>query len=183
MLKTSLLRRGQNMGAKRAVRSSQRGIMIIEAMVSIMIVMLGILGIAGLLAKSTVVAGQAQYRTEAGMFADQIVQMIALNVDRTSDATLATSLMEFQHQPTGAVVAKEDCAFTGDAVDENTPLGELLKAARGQMANVAGLPGAEDGGQQVKVETGKNNKVTVTLCWKSPGDGAMRNYQLQAFVH
>lgn len=183
MLKTSLHRRGPRMGAKRPARAPQRGIMIIEAMVSIMIVMLGILGIAGLLAKSTVMAGQAQYRTEAGMFADQIIQMIALNVDRTSDATLASSLMDFQHQPTGEVKPAEACAFTGDSVDENTPLGELLKAARGEMLNVAGLPGAEDVGQQVKVETGKNNKVTVTLCWKSPTDGAMRNYQIQAFVH
>ena len=183
MLNASIPRRMTSMGAKRSGRAQQRGIMIIEAMVSIMIVMLGILGIAGLLAKSTVVAGQAQYRTEAGMFADQIVQMIALNVDRTSDATLASSLMDFQHQPTGDVVATKDCAFSGEAVEESTPMGELLKAARGEMQNVVGLPGAADSGQQVKVETDKNNKVTVTLCWKSPTDGAMRNYQIQAFVH
>ena len=88
MLKTGLTRRETLAVKMRARRGSQRGVVMLEALVSIMIVMLGIIGIAGLLAKSTNMAGQAQYRTEAGMFAEQIVQTISLGVDRTSDDTL-----------------------------------------------------------------------------------------------
>lgn len=179
MLKASFHRRETRRMDKRLGRQ-QSGMMIIEAMVAIMIVLLGILGIAGLLAKSTALAGQAQYRTEAGMYAEQIVQMISLSVDRSSDANLATSLQGFQHQAAGT----KQCDFSGDSISETSATGQLLKAARGGLANVAGLPGALSAGQQVKVETTNNiNKITVTLCWKAPADGATRNYQIQAFVH
>ena len=158
----------------------QRGMMILESMVSILIVMLGIVGIAGLLAKSTALAGQAQYRTEAGMFAEQIVQMISLSVDRTTPDTLAATLKAFEHQPTAAA----QCSFSGSTVSDSSAMGELLKAARGEVNNVAGLPGAEPDGQQVMIDTKDNlNKVVITLCWKGATDAAMRNYQIQAFVH
>ncbi|MFG5775443.1 hypothetical protein ACFIQF_00060 [Comamonas sp. J-3] len=161
--------------------NKQRGVMIIEAMVAILLVMLGMLGIAGLTAKSTTMAGQAQYRTEAGMYADQIVQMIALRVDRSSNASLATSLQAFEHQATGGDA--ESCEFSGSATSD-TALSGVLKAAEGQLDGVAGLPGATSKGQQVRVETNNNlNRVTVTLCWQGPGDAAQRNYQIQAFVH
>lgn len=161
-----------------SIRNSQSGMMIIEALVAIMIVMLGLMGIAGLTAKSTTVAGQAQYRTEAGMYADQIIQMISLRVNRASAAALATSLQAFEHQATDG----DACVF-GGAATSDAVLEDILKAARGAVTGVAGLPGAQDTGQQVKVDTNNNNQVTVTLCWKGPGDAAMRNYRIQAFVH
>jgi Tfp pilus assembly protein PilV len=161
-------------------RRAQRGIMILETMVSIVIVLLGIVGVAGLVARSTTLTGQAQYRTEAGMFAEQIVQMISLSVDRTSSETLASSLESFKHNEGGTT----QCSFTGNAVSESSTLGQILKGARGGLTTVAGLPGAKTEGQQVKVETANNlNRVTVTLCWKGPSDQADRNYQIQAFVH
>ena len=102
MLKTSpLRRRSASTATKQTRRGQQRGMMILESLVSIMIVMLGIVGIASLLAKSTALSGQAQYRTEAGMFAEQIIQMISLSVDRSTPDTLATSLKTFEHQGSG----------------------------------------------------------------------------------
>ena len=180
MLKTGLTRRETLAVKMRARRGSQRGVVMLEALVSIMIVMLGIIGIAGLLAKSTNMAGQAQYRTEAGMFAEQIVQTISLGVDRTSDDTLTNSLKTFEHQASGA----KPCSFSGSTVNQSSPVGQLLMGARGDLQKVAGLPGAQDDGQQVKVETtDKINRVTVTLCWQGPNDGDKRNNQIQAFVH
>ena len=73
MLNARLNRSPEFRFAARRSRKQQRGMMIIEAMVSVLIVLLGILGIAGLVARSTTLTGQAQYRTEAGMFAEQIV--------------------------------------------------------------------------------------------------------------
>lgn len=153
--------------------------MLIESLVAIMIIVLGILGIAGLTARSVTSAGQAQYRTEAGMFAAQIVQTISLKVNRSSPAALAASLQRLQHQPSGGA----QCSFSGTATT-NSELSGVLSAARGEVTNVHGLPGAEAAGQQILVNTtGDLNQVTVTLCWQAPHDAALRNYQIQAYVH
>lgn len=175
MLTKSYIRRG----IVPAHRQSQHGMMIIEALVAIMLVMLGIMGIAGLTAKSTTMAGQAQYRTEAGMFAEQVIQSISLSVDRSSNTTLATSLKEFEHQPSSTTA----CSFSGDTMNEGSAPARVLRAARNAVQGVAGLPGADEGGQQVIVDTANNNQVTVTLCWKSPTDEVARVFQTQAFVH
>lgn len=63
-------------------------------------------------------------------------------------------------------------------------MGELLKAARGDLNNVAGLPGAKAAWQQVQIDTTNNiNKVSVKLCWQGSTDLAKRNYEIHAFVH
>jgi type IV pilus modification protein PilV len=162
-------------------RRRQRGMMLIEALVAILIVMTGILGIVGLMVKSSVWAGQAQYRTEAGMFASQIVQTVSLRVDRSSSQTLKASLARYSHQADQADESRP-CAFSGPATSD-TALAEILKAARGEVRDVYGLPGATAAMQQVKVDTDSDNKVTVTLCWKDPNDEVARNYQIHAFVH
>jgi Tfp pilus assembly protein PilV len=121
---------------------NQHGIALIESLVSIIIVMTGILGIAGLTMKSATWAGHAQYRTEAGMFASQIVRLIELKVSRSSPDNLANSLTAFQHQPDG-----EMCNFSGDSAGDST-FQSVLKAARGEQTNVHGLPGATAAMQQ-----------------------------------
>ncbi|MPT11564.1 hypothetical protein [Comamonas sp.] len=155
----------------------QHGIALIESLVSIIIVMTGILGIAGLTMKSATWAGHAQYRTEAGMFASQIVRLIELKVSRSSPDNLANSLAAFQHQPDG-----EMCDFSGSSAGDASFKG-VLKAARGEQANVHGLPGATAAMQQVRVDAANDNRITVTLCWQGPNDPAVRNYQIQSFVH
>lgn len=160
--------------------ADQRGMMLIESLVAIMIIVLGILGIAGLTARSVTYAGQANYRTEAGMYAAQMVQLISLKVDRSSPEALAASLQGMQHQPSGSVA---QCRF-GGAKTNNVELINLLRAAHRGTQNVVGLPGAVDAGQQILVNTaGGLNQVSVTLCWQAPHDPALRNYQIQAYVH
>ena len=154
--------------------------MLIESLVAIMIIVFGILGIAGLTARSVTWAGQAQYRTEAGMYASQIVQTISLKVDRSSPEALAESLRGLQHQPSGGIA---QCSFSGTGTS-NRELRAVLSAARGEETNVHGLPGAQEAGQQILVNTtGGLNQVTVTLCWQAPHDAGLRNYQIQAYVH
>ena len=114
------------------------------------------------------------------MFAEQIIQMISLSVDRSTPDTLAASLKTFEHQGSGG----NDCDFSGGTVSDSTPMGELLKAARGDLNNVAGLPGAKAAWQQVQIDTTNNiNKVSVKLCWQGSTDLAKRNYEIHAFVH
>ncbi len=161
-------------------KTGQRGMMLIESLVAIMIIVFGILGIAGLTARSVTSSGQAQYRTEAGMFAAQIVQAISLKVDRSSPEALAASLQKMQHQPEGSL---ELCSFSGELA-ENTDVRNLLSVVRGDTREVQGLPGGVARRQQILVDTSDGlNKVTVTLCWVVPRDDALRNYQIQAYVH
>lgn len=181
MLNASSQARRRRVAVQHLGSRSQHGIMLIEAMVSILLLMLGILGIAGLTAKSMALSGQAQYRTEAGMYAEQIIQLVSLNVDRSSPAALAQSLKAFEHQADGT----ERCSYSGTGISESSELGKVLKAARGDPTNhVLGLPGAVESGQQVVVNTDGNlNQVTVRLCWQGPDDAAKRIYEIQAFVH
>jgi len=163
-----------------ATAAGQRGMMLIESLVAIMIIVFGILGIAGLTARSVNWSGQAHYRTEAGMYASQIVQAISLKVDRSSPQALAASLQKMQHRVSGSV---ERCSFSGAEADNNDVI-NLLSAARGGPQHVLGLPGAVPTGQQILVDTTDGlNKVTVTLCWQAPHDAGLRNYQIQAYVH
>ena len=182
MLSTPSLTRHRRSPVQKPGARLQHGMMLIEAMVSILLLLLGILGIAGLTAKSMALSGQAQYRTEAGIYAAQIIQLVSLSVDRSSTSTLAQSLKAFEHQPDGT----ERCAYSGTELSETSELGKVLKAARGaDTANPGlGLPGATESGQQVVVNTGNDlNQVTVRLCWQGPSDTAKRIYEIQAFVH
>lgn len=155
----------------------QGGVVLFESLVAMLIAMVGILGMASLTVKAASLSGHAQHRAEAGMFASQIVQTVALGVDRSSPEALQASLQGYSHQADGTL-----CEFSGTATQSNA-LAEVLKAARGGVANVWGLPGATDAMQQVAVDTTAGNRITVTLCWKGPHDQAPRNYQRHAFVN
>jgi hypothetical protein len=37
--------------------------------------------------------------------------------------------------------------------------------------------------QQVEIDTGVNNRVTITLCWRAPNDTAPRRHTLVAYVN
>lgn len=151
----------------------QRGMMLIESLVAILLIVLGIMGIAGLTARSLTSTGQAHYRTEAGLYAAQIVHNISLKVDRSSPEALAASLQQFKHQTTGDSAL---CSFSGAGTD-NADLGNILSAVRG-------LPGAVEAHQQILVDTSTGlNQVTVTLCWEAQANTGLRNYQLQAYIH
>lgn len=131
---------------------NQHGIVLIESLVSIVIVMTGILGIAGLTMKSATWAGHAQYRTEAGMFASQIVRLIELKVSRSSPENLASSLTAFQHQPDG-----EMCDFSGSSAGDSTFKG-VLKANPTCMACLAPRLPCSKSGLMRRTTTGSRSR-------------------------
>ena len=67
--------------------SSQRGMMLIEALMAILIFSLGILGMVGVNALAVSSQSDAQYRTEANRLATQIINQIWLSVDRSGTGT------------------------------------------------------------------------------------------------
>lgn len=141
--------------------SAQRGSVLLEAFIAILLFSGGILGLMGLQAVSMKNAADAKYRAEASYLANQIIgQMWAAD-----PATLAT----YAHNPT----TNGACNFTGGASANANVLAWLGNT--GTSGTVAGnLPGATAARQQISI--GANNVVTVTICWQNPSDPLPRNY-------
>ncbi|MBU1361731.1 MAG: type IV pilus modification protein PilV [Gammaproteobacteria bacterium] len=163
-----------------ASRSSQEGMFLIEALVAIMLFVIGVLGLVGLSARALASQSDAQYRTEAANLANRIAQEAWVSVERQTGAStaaraaaLADSLVTFRHNASGT-----DCNFSG---------GTSANAAVTAWATAAqAMPGATTAMQQIQVNTDAAsgfNKVTVTVCWKVPTDPVPRRHVLATFVN
>ena len=162
-----------------------QGFFLIEALIALLIFSLGILGMVGMGGAAIAAQSDAQYRTEAANYANEIATQIALNVDR---ANLATSLPEFAHHPVGGGDASY-CVFSGSASAQAIVTAWVDKV-RGAVPGTPGLPGATLASQQIAVDTsaGMHNKVTVTICWQPPSSSAiasapMRRHTLVTYVN
>lgn len=164
------------MGLQPAKAASQQGFMLLESLLALLIFSLGILGMVAINARAIQAATDAEFRTDAAKFADEIATQISLNADRTSTASLATSLAAFAHQTTGTACGGFSGAQSTNAVVTDW-LGRLSAAG-------TGLPGAVATGQQIRVETaaGQFNRVVVTLCWQLPNAG-LRQHTLISYVN
>ena len=126
---------------------AQRGIVLIDAMVAIIIFSIGVLGMVALQATALKLSSDAKYRSEAAMAAEQVIaQMWA-----SDPAALAANFSS----PEGAAYKPWK-----DTVTRLTPQ--------------SGLPGAS--GKPPTIEVSANNIVTVTVYWQAPGDPAYHNY-------
>jgi type IV pilus assembly protein PilV len=166
---------------QRALRraAGQGGFFLIEALIALLIFSLGILGMVGMGGAAIAAQSDAQYRTEAANFANEIATQIALNVDR---ANLATSLLEFAHQP----VDGGYCNFGGSASTQAVVANWVASVS----AAGSGLPGANALSQQIQVDVsaGGHNKLTITVCWQPPSSSAialapMRRHTLISYVN
>lgn len=158
-------------------RRNEKGFFLIEAMVAILIFALGILGLVAMGGTAVSSQSDAQYRTEASSLANAIAGEIAVNVDRSNETALATSLAAFQHQAGGG-----NCVFSGGATGNASVLGIVNRAASPASG---GLPGATTANQQVIVDNaaGAFNRVEITLCWKTASDNAMRRHTLVTYIN
>ena len=158
---------------------ANQGFFLLEALIALLIFSLGILGMVGMGGAAIAAQSDAQYRTEAANYANEIATQIVLNVDR---ANLGTSLPEFAHQP----VDGGYCTFGGSASNQAIVLAWVTKVS----TVGTGLPGATALSQQIAVDTsaGMHNKVTVTICWQPPSSSAialapMRRHTLVTYVN
>jgi type IV pilus modification protein PilV len=156
-------------------QSSQRGMMMIEALMAILIFSLGILGMVGVNSLAVSSQSDAQYRSDANKFATEAIQQMWVSVDRTDANSLATSLNAFQHQPGGST-----CAFSG-AASQSPVITSWLSSV---TAAGSGLPGSTPAMQQVLVSNLPSgvNEVTVTVCWQAPGDLVARKHVMQSLI-
>lgn len=165
------------MGLQPAKAASQQGFMLLESLLALLIFSLGILGMVAINARAIQAATDAEFRTDAAKFADEIATQISLNADRTSTASLATSLATFAHWSGGTTT----CGGFDGAQSTNAVVTDWL----GRLSAVGtGLPGAAAMRQQIRVETaaGQFNRVVVTLCWQVPNAG-VRQHTLISYVN
>lgn len=140
----------------------QRGVAMLEVLISILVFSFGILGLLGLEANAVQVVMAAKSRADASNLVGQIVgQMWA---DRAN-------LAGYAHNATNGAVA---CAPTG-AASTNANVVSWL----GQVA--ATMPGATAATQQISIGTG--NVVSVTVCWKLPQENVTHNFSETAQIN
>ena len=162
------------------IRRPQRGFLLIEALIAVLIFSLGVLGMVAMSGTAIGAQSDARYRTDAARLADDMASNIALGVDRTTEDTLRASLAAFQHLPGGAA-----CAFSGDA-----SVSPAVTTWLSQVTATAspGLPGSTSSSQQISISNtvAGFNRVEITLCWKAPGTPdttAMRRHTLVTYVN
>jgi type IV pilus assembly protein PilV len=150
------------MRTSQARLTKQRGSMLIEGLIAILIFSVGILALVGMQATAINTTTAAKYRADASYLANQIIsQMWA---DRANIAS-------YPHHPTTGASA---CVPSGTA-SANANLANWLTDVQNA------LPGAGANVQQVVV--GANNLVTVTVCWQGPQDSAPHNFIATAQVN
>ncbi|MBI4743154.1 MAG: hypothetical protein HY777_16735 [Betaproteobacteria bacterium] len=136
-----------------ATDKAQRGSVLLEALISILIFSFGVLGLVGLQAAMIAGAADAKYRNEAGFFANRLLGEMAA-AKRASAGDLAPFLTS----------GTSYNAWYGDI--KNTTI----------SSGVLGLPGAATYPPTVAIAAGPSNAsgqptrydVTVTVRWKSP---------------
>jgi len=163
---------------------AERGMFLIEAVVAILLFMLGILGMIGLSAHAVATQSDAEYRTLAAQWASQIGQQAWVSVNRISGAdrearatSVRTTLLTFQHQKDGA-----SCAFSGGS-SGNAAVTAWVAAVRD--ASNGGLPGASAAMQQILIDTTADghNRMTITVCWQVPSNPVPRRHVFATLIN
>jgi type IV pilus assembly protein PilV len=154
----------------------QRGFVLIEAMVAILIFSLGILGMVAMGGTAVTAQSDAQYRTEAAALAEDIASSIALNAGLPGTPVFQANVESYAHLPGGACGA-----FTGTPSANPNVLAWVAKAT----AAGSGLPGATNTSQQIVITAppADFNRIDITVCWRAPSDQAWRRLSLVKYVN
>jgi type IV pilus assembly protein PilV len=141
------------------LRRLQRGFSLIEVLVALLVFSFGVLALVGLQTTALRLAADARDRTTATFLADQLIGQMLIS------SRASASMISFQHRTTaGPAPCSPDGAATTNP------------AAVAWLAQVnATLPGADASAQQITVvdtgvTPGNTTDVTVTLCWRRPGE-------------
>jgi type IV pilus assembly protein PilV len=163
-----------------AQRAYQSGIALLEALIGILLFSIGILAMISLQAASVNAVADAQYRIEAVNAANQLLAQMWTAVDRSSATSIQTSLLTFEHQTSGVPAG---CDFSGTPASNATVAAWLNRLNTGGPGGAALLPGSAARMQQIDVDTGQSNRVTITLCWLAPNDRTPHRHTVVAYVN
>lgn len=163
-----------------ATRVRQSGIALLEALIGILLFSLGILAMVAMQAASVNAVADAQYRIEAVNVTNELLAQMWTTADRTSALNLQTSLLAFEHQTSGA---PNECNFSGTSAANPAVIAWLNHLNSGGVGGGPLLPGATAAMQQIEVDTGASNRVTITLCWQAPNDTTPRRHTVVGYVN
>jgi type IV pilus assembly protein PilV len=163
-----------------ATTARQSGIALLEALIGILLFSLGILAMVAMQAASVNAVADAQYRIEAVNATNELLAQMWTAVDRTNATTVQNSLLAFEHQTAGNPA---DCNFTGNPSAIQAVTDWLNHLNSGGPGGAPLLPGATPTMQQIEVDTGVSNRVTVTLCWQAPNDATPRRHTVVAYIN
>lgn len=171
---------------KLALRSSQRGVFLLEVLIAIVIFAIGILAMISMQAVSIAAQNDSQYRAEAAHLIDQLTSQIRMGVahDTLTGGVVAASFTAFAHQP----ATDAACSFSGtpsvDAIV--TTWIDTAKGLDGGGTAIAGkgLPGVTDARVQILTNTATAgiNQLRVTLCWQGANDRAAHSHSMVAYI-
>lgn len=161
-----------NAAAARAPRPAGRGalgVTLVETLVALLVLSVGMLGIAGLFVQSVRNSRTALLRTHAVNLVADMTDRIRANANAGRAYDLATY---------GNAPAVRNCAPTHDAADANCSVEQLAEddLARWQAAVRATLPSLGDAPPGTEVEylepaaPGQPERYRVAVSWGEPGD-------------
>jgi type IV pilus assembly protein PilV len=129
--------------------------MLLEALISIAIFSIGILGLIGLQSAALKSANDARQRAAAAFYANQIIGTM------WSDFV---NLKSYEHNP-NSVPGGLPCTFSG-AASKNSNVDKWISELQGDLNGLTSAAVASSL-QQITVDSA-SNRVVVTLCWKNP---------------
>jgi type IV pilus assembly protein PilV len=163
-----------------ATKVRQSGIALLEALIGILLFSLGILAMVAMQAASVNAVADAQYRIEAVNATNELLARMWTAVDRTNATTVQNSLLTFEHQTSGAPA---ECNFSGNPATTVAVTDWLTHLNTGGVNGGPLLPGATPAMQQIEVDTGVSNRVTITLCWQAPNDTTPRRHTVVGYIN
>ncbi len=141
------------------LRKEQRGSMLLEALIAILIFSMGILALMGMQVTAINTVSESKSRSDAGFLANRIIGQIW--ADRANLGTYACN----------------PCTTTGTGnVDTRAWATEIQSGA-------LQLPGVTDAANQPTITLGANNQVQVQVFWQAPYATAQRNHLVIAYVN
>jgi type IV pilus assembly protein PilV len=129
-----------------AIVSTQRGSVMLEGLIAILVFSFGVLALVALLGVSVKDSSNAKHRTDASLLANQIIGRMW-----ASDKTNAALVASFAN-----------------------PAGAEYLAWKTKVADT--LPGAGNAANLPTIAIDANNQVTITVRWQLPGASGSHNY-------
>lgn len=153
------------MNAHPAQLNKQSGVMLLEALISILIFSMGILAIVGLQAAAISNASDAKYRTDASLLASRLIAQMWAS-DRTQ-ATLQTNFTGINGAGGNGYLAWLNNDLLCPVAGQPALPASSVPALPGVCNDIANMPIV--GVSAVTVTTTPSSVVTVTLFWQAPG--------------
>lgn len=173
--------RGRLTPLRSGVASRAAGFTLVEALVALLILSIGMLGIAGLFVESVRSSRTALLRTQA-------VNLVADMADRIR--ANATARVAYDSAAYGAAPARHDCAPTDASAGANCSLPELAEddLARWIDAVHLALPGSDQSPDGAKVQffpgasSNSTDRYQISVSWREPGEQQPYTYSGEVII-